>query len=127
MHSSTSIAIRFRNSIAVGFIRFSPSEMVGNSRGSPPAWRTPRLTDSACGPRTLCQYLLAGEGEALLVDAGTSATPRDAILPALRHVRIPVESVRFVVVTHPDLDHQGGLAGLKAALPRAIASCGFAD
>src|SRR5438132_12935875 len=47
MHSSTSIAIRFRKSIAVGFIRFSPSEIVGNSSGSPPASRTPRLTASA--------------------------------------------------------------------------------
>ena len=90
------------------------------------AERTWRI-ESLIGPRNLFQYLIAGEDEALLVDAGTSATPRDAILPALRHVGVPVESVRFVVVTHPDLDHQGGLAGLKEALPRAIASCGFAD
>ena len=37
MHSSTSIAMRLRNSIVVGFIRTSPSEMVGNSSGKPPA------------------------------------------------------------------------------------------
>ena len=47
MHSSTSIAIRFRNNIVVGFIRTSPSEIVGNSSGKPPAERTPRLTASA--------------------------------------------------------------------------------
>ena len=46
MHSSTSIDIRFRNSIAVGFIRFSPSEIVGNSSGTPPAASTPRRTAS---------------------------------------------------------------------------------
>jgi glyoxylase-like metal-dependent hydrolase (beta-lactamase superfamily II) len=90
------------------------------------AERTWRI-ESLIGARNLFQYLIAGEDEALLVDTGTSVTPRDAILPALRHVGTPVESVRFVVVTHPDLDHQGGLAGLREALPRAIASCGFAD
>jgi glyoxylase-like metal-dependent hydrolase (beta-lactamase superfamily II) len=83
---------------------------------------------SLIGPRNLFQYLLADEGgDALLVDAGTSVTPREAILPALRRVGVAPERVRFVVVTHPDLDHQGGLAGLKDALPNALAACGFAD
>src|SRR6266542_4481233 len=47
MHSSTSIDIKFRKSMALGFIRVSPSEIVGNSSGRPPASNTPRLTDSA--------------------------------------------------------------------------------
>ena len=47
MHSSTSIDIKFRNNIVVGFIRFSPSEIVGNSSGRPPACKMPRFTDSA--------------------------------------------------------------------------------
>ena len=47
MHSSTSIAIRLRKSIVVGFMRISPSEIVGNSSGNPPALNTPRLTASA--------------------------------------------------------------------------------
>src|SRR2546430_308632 len=33
--------------MALGFIRFSPSEIVGNSSGSPPASRTPRFTAAA--------------------------------------------------------------------------------
>src|SRR3989442_14431994 len=80
--------------------------------------------------RNLFQYVLAGDGrsaEALLVDAGTSATPRDAILPALRRLGIRAETVRYLVVTHPDLDHQGGLSILKQELPNALAACGFAD
>ena len=44
MHSSTSIAMRLRKSIALGFMRFSPSEMVGNSSGRPPG-----LQDAALG------------------------------------------------------------------------------
>ncbi len=45
--SSTSIAIRLRNSMAVGRISDSPSDIVGNSSGNPPACQTPRLTASA--------------------------------------------------------------------------------
>src|SRR5262249_52893331 len=47
MDSSTSIAIRFRYSMAVGLISDSPSDIVGNSSGNPPACQTPRLTASA--------------------------------------------------------------------------------
>jgi hypothetical protein len=47
MHSSTSMLMRLRNIMVVGRIRVSPSEMVGNSRGKPPASQTPRLTHSA--------------------------------------------------------------------------------
>ena len=45
--SSTSMAMRLRNSIAVGRISVSPSDIVGNSSGKPPASQTPRLTASA--------------------------------------------------------------------------------
>ena len=43
-NSSTSMAMRLRNSIAVGRISVSPSDIVGNSSGNPPASQTPRLT-----------------------------------------------------------------------------------
>src|SRR2546422_593745 len=89
----------------------------------PRVWRI----ESLIGARNLFQSLIAGEEASLIVDTGTSATPRDAIVPALRHVGLPAEAVRFIVVTHPDLDHQGGLAGLRETLPRALTACGFAD
>src|SRR5262245_22070365 len=57
MHSSTSMAIRFRNSIVVGFIRISPREIVGNSRGKPPAESTPRFTASATWRRWALQLV----------------------------------------------------------------------
>lgn len=90
------------------------------------AARTWRI-ESRIGPRNLFQYLLAGDDVALLVDAGTAETPREAILPALQDVGVSPRAVRFVLVTHPDLDHQGGLASLKSELPAALAACGFAD
>jgi glyoxylase-like metal-dependent hydrolase (beta-lactamase superfamily II) len=83
--------------------------------------------ESLVGTRNMFQYLIADGDEALVVDTGMTATPRDVILPAVRAVGVDPGNVRLVVVTHPDVDHQGGLAGLREALPNAVAACGFAD
>src|SRR2546427_9404909 len=61
MHSSTSIAMRFRNSIVVGFMRTSPSEIVGNSSGKPPADSAPRFTASATCRRCALQLVRSEE------------------------------------------------------------------
>ena len=49
--SSTSMASRLRNNMAVGRICVSPNDMAGNSSGRPPASHTPRLTCSAMSRR----------------------------------------------------------------------------
>src|SRR5579862_3566334 len=49
--SSTSMLQRLRNIMAVGRIRVSPSDVTGNSIGTPPASRTPRRTRSATSRR----------------------------------------------------------------------------
>lgn len=88
------------------------------------AWRIA----TRLGDRNLFQYLLADDdGRSLLIDTGTADSPRDAILPALHDLRLSSEDVALVVVTHPDVDHQGGLAVLRDALPGALTACGFAD
>jgi len=83
--------------------------------------------ESLVGPRNMFQYLIADGDEAVIVDTGMSATPRDVILPGVRAVGIDPGEVTMVVVTHPDVDHQGGLAGLREVLPNAVTACGFAD
>src|SRR5205807_9893539 len=75
--------------------------------------------ESLIGPRNLYQYLIADSGQALILDTGVASTPRDVILPGLRSVGLAPGQVTLVVVAHPDLDHQGGLAGLRETLPRA--------
>lgn len=90
---------------------------------APRTWRI----ESLIGPRNLFQYVIAGDEAVLILDTGTSQTPRHEILPALRRLNLAAESVRFIVVTHPDLDHQGGLAALRDALPGALIAAGFAD
>jgi hypothetical protein len=57
MLSSTSIDMRFRNSIAVGFISISANDITGNSSGKPPAIQTPRFTASAIGRRFTLQFV----------------------------------------------------------------------
>ena len=57
MDSSTSIDIRLRNSMVVGFMNISPNEIVGNSSGMPPAAQTPRLTASATWRRCALQLV----------------------------------------------------------------------
>ena len=81
------------------------------------------------GERNVYQYLLASpdRDELLLIDTGTSATPREVVIPALRRLGLPEEALRLVVVTHPDVDHQGGLAALREVCENAAAACGFAD
>jgi len=83
--------------------------------------------ESLVGPRNMFQYLIADGDEAIVVDTGMTATPRDVIVPGMRAAGIDPGDVRMVVVTHPDLDHQGGLAGLREVLPNAVGACGFAD
>src|SRR5713101_1299685 len=74
MHSSTSIAMRLRNSIAVGFMRTSPSEIVGNSRGKPPADHTPRFTASATWRRCALQFVSSDQEFAIPTTGRPSKT-----------------------------------------------------
>src|SRR3954447_7689265 len=79
--SSTSIAMRLRYSIVVGFISASPSDITGNSRGKPPACSTPRLTASA-KPRRWMLQLTSSDQELQMPITGrprnaSSVTPVD--------------------------------------------------
>ena len=55
MDSSASMLIRFLNSMVVGRMLYSPSDIAGNSIGKPPACHTPRLTASASPRRCALQ------------------------------------------------------------------------
>ncbi|MEA2406427.1 MAG: hypothetical protein QOE69_546 [Thermoleophilaceae bacterium] len=91
----------------------------------PQTWRL----GSELGGRNVYQYLVAAEdgSELLLVDTGTTHTPRDVIAPALRRLDLEADALRVALVTHPDVDHQGGLAAIAELCPNAVAACGFAD
>ncbi|MDB5107029.1 MAG: internalization-related competence protein ComEC/Rec2 [Fibrobacteres bacterium] len=75
------------------------------------AWRGPASVaylDVGQGDGALCRL----PGAIVLIDAGPPEAGRNVILPYLRHEGI--NRLDLVVVTHPDLDHYGGLAYVAA-------------
>lgn len=99
----------------------SPATEIGES-----TWRL----RGELGGRNIFQYLLAtpDRDQAILIDAGTSAAPRDVVAPALRSLGIAPGALSLAIVTHPDLDHQGGLAGTAEMAGSGMqTACGFYD
>src|SRR5438034_2303115 len=89
--------MRFRKSIVVGFMRISPSEMVGNSRGNPPADHAPRFTASATCRRWALQ-LVSSDQE---LDTDHGAAVEDEIAEPLRLEPRAVDEAVEVVAPEP--------------------------
>lgn len=77
--------------------------------------------------RRLHQHLVVDGDEALLIDAGTAETPDAVILPALEQIGVPLDKLACLLVTHPDVDHQGGASRVRALAPQSQVACGFLD
>ena len=83
--------------------------------------------EAPLGERYVACYLVIGDDAALLVDTGVNATPQGSIVPYLASIGLPAERVQWVVVTHCDVDHMGGNAAARAALPAATFVAGARD
>ncbi len=68
------MAMRFLNSMVVGFMRISPSDSVGNSSGKPPALQTPRFTASATWRRWALQLVSSDQELAMPMTGRPSKT-----------------------------------------------------
>ena len=79
--------------------------------------------EAPLGDRFVCLYLLVGDDGALIVDTGLDETPRASLVPYLDALHLAPEQIRYVVITHADLDHMGGNASLKALTPNALFLC----
>ncbi|MDQ3963289.1 MAG: MBL fold metallo-hydrolase [Actinomycetota bacterium] len=80
--------------------------------------------ESVFGGRLLYVYLFRGDDFTLLIDSGASVTPREVILPALASLEVEPD---LLLVTHCDLDHQGGNAAIRGAFPTMTIACGAGD
>lgn len=64
-------------------------------------------------------FLVENEGEAALIDMGAGASA-SKILDNINAGGIDWASIRYLIATHGHIDHIGGLAEIKAALPQAL-------
>lgn len=80
--------------------------------------------ESIFGGRLLYLYVYKGSTASLLIDSGASVTPEEAILPDLAKLGVEPD---LLLVTHCDLDHQGGNHRLKTAFPEMLVACGAGD
>lgn len=73
--------------------------------------------------RMVYVHLLVGEEAAMLVDTGCVHNPEAEILPYLEAVGVDPATIRYTIISHSDLDHQGGNAPWKAAAPETLLIC----
>jgi glyoxylase-like metal-dependent hydrolase (beta-lactamase superfamily II) len=68
-------------------------------------------------------YLLVGADAAMLVDTGCAHNPTQDILPYMRRIGFDPARLTYILITHSDLDHQGGNLPMKQAAPQALLLC----
>ncbi len=83
--------------------------------------------ESRLGSRRLAQWLIEGDDGLLLLDTGVAGTVEDAIMPALSQLGLAPGQITEVVVSHADVDHYGGDAGIRRLAPGTRLSCHAAD
>jgi len=79
------------------------------------------------GERALYQHILVGSRYAVLIDAGTAATPETVLAPYLGSIGVSPEVVRLLISTHADADHVGGNSAVRRLFPRSLLAAHRAD
>jgi glyoxylase-like metal-dependent hydrolase (beta-lactamase superfamily II) len=77
--------------------------------------------------RPLKLYLLRFGGESVLMDCGDAGVPAKDILPYFGKIGFDPRQLTYVLLTHPDIDHTGGVYAMRAAAPQAQCLCGDLD
>jgi glyoxylase-like metal-dependent hydrolase (beta-lactamase superfamily II) len=73
--------------------------------------------------RMIYAHLLVGDDAAMLVDTGCAPNPQQDILPYMFSIGFDPADLTYVLISHSDIDHQGGNAPMKEAAPQAILMC----
>jgi glyoxylase-like metal-dependent hydrolase (beta-lactamase superfamily II) len=76
--------------------------------------------DAPLGARVVSLVLFVGKKHSLLVDVGVDETPRKELRDYLAANGLAVRRIRWAVVTHPDVDHFGGIVSLHEIVPDVI-------
>jgi glyoxylase-like metal-dependent hydrolase (beta-lactamase superfamily II) len=68
-------------------------------------------------------HLLVGEEDVMLVDTGYSHNPSQEILPYMASIGLDPGRLKWIVISHSDIDHQGGNHAMKEVAPQAVLLC----
>jgi glyoxylase-like metal-dependent hydrolase (beta-lactamase superfamily II) len=74
--------------------------------------------DTELGTRVSSLYLFVGEEACLLFDVGVDGTAERDLVPALDRIGVSADRVTWAAISHPDVDHFGGLASLRQVAPQ---------
>lgn len=80
--------------------------------------RIATIDTSYLRPHLAASHLIAEGQQAAYVDCGTSHSATH-LIETLKLKQIPIENVKYVIVTHVHLDHAGGAGKLMQLLPEA--------
>lgn len=67
-----------------------------------------------------CVFLISDRNgrEYSMIDTGLDeTTTREQLLPAIKRLRIPLESIKTLLITHSHFDHVGGLESVLSSMP----------
>jgi glyoxylase-like metal-dependent hydrolase (beta-lactamase superfamily II) len=77
--------------------------------------------------RMVYVHLLIGDEASLLVDTGVAANPQQDILPYMVSIGFDPAQLTYILISHSDLDHQGGDQPMKEAAPQSLFLCHSLD
>ncbi len=73
--------------------------------------------------RVVYVHLLIGASAAMLIDTGCAHNPAQEILPYMQAIGFDPARLTHLIISHSDLDHQGGNQPMKQAAPQALLMC----
>lgn len=75
------------------------------------------------GTRMAYVHLFVGESASMLVDTCCVHNPEQDIVPYMESIGFDPKSLTYILISHSDLDHQGGNRPMKTIAPQAILMC----
>lgn len=73
--------------------------------------------------RMVFVHLLIGDEAAILIDTGCAHNPEQEILPYMAEIGFDIDDLTIILISHSDIDHQGGNLPMKQASKRALLMC----
>lgn len=70
-------------------------------------------------PNDCCVYLVEGDGESVLIDAGAGQSTA-LLVDNAQQVGIDISTIKYIVATHGHIDHIGGLKSLQEQLSAQV-------